>query len=233
MPSRHNSESMAKTPVWHDEYWLLLLQLYLRKPVGVKALYSHDLVGLSLELHIPPQALRARMQQIAVLQTRRIEHFWNAYSKEPRRLARAVRLLRSMSGFGAADEFYEGVQVEETFEKDFRPIAPPSGQTPAPLEERLTPVMLILILNLYFQLTPSTMVTDTPEIQQLARMLKLSPKEVVHVMDVYQACDPYLNRDEMILSPLLLPCQQQWQRFGNHEPTELEAFAEQLKEYFK
>jgi hypothetical protein len=101
-----------------------------------------------------------------------------------------------------------------------------------PLEERVTPVMLILILNLYFQLTPGTMVSGTPEVQQLAKTIKLTPAEVVQVMDIFQTCDPYLKRDELILSPLLLPCQQIWQRFGNHEPTEIAAFADQLKEYF-
>lgn len=216
---------MIKNTVWHDDYWLMLMHIYLHKPVGVKPLYNREMVELSLELHIPPQTLRARMQQIARLDTPRIERIWNTYSKDPRRLSRAVRLLRSMNGFGAADEFYNGVEVQETFEKDFRPITTDT-------EQKLTPAMLILILNLYFQLTPGTMVAETPEVQQLARLLKLKAAEVIQVMDIFQTCDPYLNRDEMIVSPLLLPCQQVWQRFGNHEPTELEAYAEQLKEYF-
>ena len=31
---------MAKHPLWNDDYWLLLLQLYQKKPMGVKPLYS-------------------------------------------------------------------------------------------------------------------------------------------------------------------------------------------------
>ncbi len=31
---------MAKHPLWNEEYWLLLLQLYQKKPMGVKPLYS-------------------------------------------------------------------------------------------------------------------------------------------------------------------------------------------------
>lgn len=27
-------------PLWSDEYWLLLMQLYQRKPAGIKPLYS-------------------------------------------------------------------------------------------------------------------------------------------------------------------------------------------------
>ncbi|MCR4920002.1 MAG: hypothetical protein K5928_09385 [Prevotella sp.] len=225
---------MARNTVWHDDYWLLLMQIYLRKPVGVKPLYSREMVDLGLELHIAPQALMAKMQQIARLDTPRIERIWRTYSGKPRKLERAASLLRSMNGFGAADEFYDGVEVQETFEKEFRPLVPTAhGAQPEKLEERLTPVMLILILNLYFQLTPATMVSNTPEVQQTARMLKLTPDEVVQVLDTYQACDPYLNRGMMMLSPLLLHCQQVWQRFGNHEPTELEGYAEQLREYFK
>ena len=225
---------MARNTVWHDEYWLLLMQIYLRKPIGVKPLYHRDMVNLGMELHITPQVLHAKMQQIARLETPRIERIWNTYSDSPKRLARAASLLRSMNGFGAADEFYDGVEVQETFEKDFRPIATPSpGKEPKALEERVTPMMLIMMLNLYFQLTPATMVTSTPEVQQMARMLKLSAGEVVQVLDTFQACDPYLNHNMMVLSPLLLPCQQVWQRFGNHEPTEVEAYAEQLSEYFK
>ena len=215
---------MAKKAVWHDDYWLLLMQAYLQRPVGVKPLYSRKMVELSLELHIAPEALQTRMQQIATLKTPRIEHIWNTYSTNPKRLARAVRLYRSMKGFGAASEFYDGVEVQETFERDFRPLAE---------DERFTPVILILILNLYFQLTPQTMVTQTPEVGQLARKVQLKAQDIVEVLDVYQICDPYLERSEVTFSPLLLPCQQMWQRMSDKEPQDLHALAEQLLEYFK
>ncbi|MBO7108692.1 MAG: hypothetical protein J6V97_01245 [Prevotella sp.] len=215
---------MAKKAVWHDDYWLLLMQAYLQRPVGVKPLYSRKMVELSLELHIAPEALQTRMQQIATLKTPRIERIWNTYSTNPKRLARAVRLYRSMKGFGAASEFYDGVEVQETFERDFRPLAE---------DDRFTPVILILILNLYFQLTPQTMVTQTPEVGQLARKVQLKAQDIVEVLDVYQICDPYLERSEVTFSPLLLPCQQMWQRMSDKEPQDLHALAEQLLEYFK
>ena len=93
-------------------------------------------------------------------------------------------------------------------------------------------MMLTIILDLYFQLTPQTMVANTPEVQQLARRLKLKPADVVQALEAFQTCDPYLNRNQMLLSPLVLPCQQIWQRFGNHEPNELSAYVEQLMDYF-
>jgi hypothetical protein len=128
-----------------------------------------------------------------------------------------------MRGYGHADEFYDGVEVNETFEKDFKPVS----------DSNMTPAMLILILDLYFRLTPITMVSETPEIQQLARLLKIKPKEVVEVMEVYQHCDPYLNKKDVMISPLLLPCNDIWRRFGNSDTEQLASFAEQLSEYFK
>ena len=215
---------MARNTSWHDDYWLLLMQAYLAKPAGVKPLYSRQMVELSLELHIAPEQLHERMMQIARLDTPRIERIWKTYSRYPKRLARAVGLLRSMKGFGAADEFYQGVEVQETFEQDFRPL---------PQHPELTPMMLIIILDLYYLLTPATMVAQTPEVQQLARLLRLNTADVVQVLEVFQICDPYLERNEVTLSPLLLPCQQVWQRMSDKEPQQLNAIAEQLKAYFQ
>jgi hypothetical protein len=215
---------MSKNATWQDDYWLLLLQLYLRKPEGVKPLYSRDMVNLSLELHITPQALQSRMQQIARLETPRIERYWKTYGDNPRRLARAVRLLREMKGFGAAGNFYDGVEIQETFEKDFRPLAE---------DQRFMPVMLILILNLYFQLTPATMISETPEVQELARLLKLKASDVAFILDIFQRFDPYLKRDEVIVTPLLQPCQQVWQRLAHMEPNALDAYAKELMEFFR
>ena len=215
---------MAKNTTWQDDDWLLLMQIYLRKPVGLKPQYCREMVDLSLELHIPPQVLFAKMCEIANLETPRVEHIWETYGNNPKKLARAARLLREMKGFGQANAFYDGVEVNETFERDWQPLAE---------NERMTPVMLILILDLYFHLTPITMVSETPEVQELARLIKVTPLEVVDAMDVFQHCDPYLNRRDMLVSPLLLPCSQVWQRFGNSDIEELTSFATQLKEYFR
>lgn len=219
-----NHALTSRSKNWHDDYWLLLMQLYLRKPTGVKPLYSRPLVQLSLELHIPPQELHARLQQIARLDTPRIERIWQEYSRNPKRLSRAVELLRGMMGFNSGGDFYDGVQVEETFERDFRPLAE---------EERLTPVALTLVLDLYFRLTPITMVAETPEVQQLARLLRVPADLVVEVLVVYQHCDPYLNRSAVIISRLLLPCQLMWQRYGNGDTVQLAALAEKLSDYYQ
>lgn len=215
---------MAKNSKWQDEYWLLLMQLYLQKPTGIKPMYSKAMVDLSLELHIAPQQLFNKMCQIANLETPRIEHIWEVYGQNPRKLKRAVNLLREMWGFNNALEFYEGVETIESFEKEFKPIAD---------DTTLTPMMLVLILDEYFRLTPITMVPETPEVQALAKMMRLKPQEVVDVMEAFQYCDPYLNRKDEMKGNLVLACQQVWRRFGNSEPQELASYAEQLKDYFE
>ena len=215
---------MAKNQKWQDDYWLLLLQMYLKKPVGVKPIYSKNMVDLSMELHIDPHILFNKMCEIANLETPRIERIWQDYGTNPRRLSRAASLLRQMKGFGNDHEFYEGVDVQETFERDFRPV---NSDSP------VTPVMLILILDLYFRLTPITMVAETPEIQELGRLIKLPAREIADIMDIFQHCDPYLNRKEVLFSPLFPACQDVWQRYGNSDTEQLASYARQLKEYFK
>ena len=214
---------MANKQLWQDDYWLLMMQAYLQKPVGIKPTYCREMVNLSLELHIAPEVLHERLGDIARLRTPRIERLWKEYSENPRRLKRAVSLLRQMTGFNTGGGFFEGVDIQETFERDFRPLAE---------DERLTPVMLTLILDLYFRLTPITMVAETPEVQELARLMRIPVSLVVSVLEVFLHCDPYLNRHDVTFSPLLLPCQQIWQRYGNGDTRELADYAEQLKAYF-
>ena len=215
---------MAKKQLWNDDYWLLLMQLYLRKPVGVKPLYSRELVSLSIELHIPPLQLYQRLNDIANLETPRIERIWKEYSQNPQRLTRAVRLLREMKGFNSAGDFFEGVAIEETFEGDFRPLAEDS---------RLMPFMLVMILDLYFRLTPITMVAETPEVQDLSRLMRIPAKLTVEVLLNYQHLDPYLRRQKQPDSVLLQSCRQIWERYANMETTQLAEYAEQLSAYFK
>lgn len=214
---------MAKNQQWQDDDWLLLMQLYLKKPVGIKPMYSKAMVDLALEIHIAPQILFKKMCEIANMETPRIERIWQEYSKNPSQLKRAVRLWRQMRGFGN-NLFYEGVDIQETFERDFRPVCEDSP---------VTPIMLIIILDQYFRLTPVTMVPETPEIRQIGSLMKISTKEIVDIMVLFQHCDPYLRRKDTVTSPLFPACQEIWQRYGNSDTEQLASYAQQLKEYFK
>jgi len=217
---------MAKNVKWQDDYWLPLMQVYLMKPVGMKPLYHRSMVELGMELHITPQVLFSRMCQLANMETPRIEHIWQTYGHNPRKLKRAVRLWREMRGYGNASEFYEGVELNETFEADFKAVSPSMS---------LTPVQLIMILDLYFRLTPVTMVAETPEVQELAHIIKIKPQEVSDVMAAYRQIDPYLRHKEekgIALEPYIEPCRAVWRRYGNSDLEALASFARQLHEYF-
>lgn len=209
--------------MWSDDYWPLLMQLFLKKPVGVKPLYSRPMVALSLELHIAPETLYRQMFRLRTLETPSLRHLWDTYGNSPRRLQKAADRLRRMEGLGNHAAFYDGVAVNETFERRFRPI---------PGHPSLTPAMLVMTLDLYFRLTPNTMVSDTPEVQQLARMMRVSPSDVTETMAVYQQYDPFLRRKQHAEGPLAAECKAVWDEFGNGEPETLSAFAAQLREYF-
>lgn len=214
---------MVTHPLWSDDYWLLLMQLYLRKPEGLKPVYSRPMVDLALELHIPPTFLHEQMFRLRHKQSPVLDLLWQTYGARPSKLAADVKKVRQMKGFGRSDEFYDGVRVTETFEKDFRPLT---------ANKELRPVSLVMILDLYFRLTPTTMVTETPEVQELACLLRVKPAVVVEVMDVFQFCDPYLNRDDLMITPYLGPCQEIWKRYGNDSLAHLSAQAAQLRDYF-
>ena len=208
---------------WNDEYWLMLMEVFLKKPIGLKPMYSHDMINLALELHFPPQYLYKKMFRLRQLDTPLIERLWGKYSRNPKLLAKEVNLLRQMNGFNNAEAFYEGVDVTETFEADFKPL---------PEHNDITPVMLIMALDLYFRLTPNTMVPETPEIVALAKRMGITPHRITEIMDAYMFCDPYLTNKGHADNALLAPCKEIWNKYGNGDPSQLASLAAQLNEYF-
>ena len=222
---------MARRPIWHDEYWLLLIKIFLKQPQGVKRLYSKDLIYVAMELNLPPAFLHQKMMQLRRIDTPRLQRIWDSYANNPRKLARGIKLLRQMNGFGTAGAVYKDVREVDTWHNDFKPVVTTGPATPD--EARLTPVMLIMILDLYFRLTPITMVPQTPEIIALAKLIHTTPEQIAAVMEVYRVCDPYIKGEEFIVSPLLSPCMAIWKRFGNEDPDKLAALAAQLKDYWE
>ena len=55
---------MAKKSNWNDDYWLLVVQLYLKKPVGLKPLYSKSMIDLCSEIHVSPSEVFSKMEAI-------------------------------------------------------------------------------------------------------------------------------------------------------------------------
>jgi len=215
---------MANQSQWQEDYWLPLLQLYLRKPVGIKPAYSRPMVLLALELNIPPKQLSEQMVTLDKRESASLQQLWKRFATHQKQLSHEVQTMREMRGFNHPKQFYEGVSKAETWQTDFRPLE---------VDSTLTPLHLIIILDLYFRLTPITMVSDTPEIKELASLLSLKPEKVAEVMCVFQLCDPYLNRMAFEVSNLFAACHDVWQRYGNLEPNVLAREAALMKEYFK
>lgn len=225
---------MANHVSWSEDYWLPLIQLYLKKPEGVKPMYSRSLVDLALHLHITPKYLYNKMFQLRQRATPMIRQLWDTYGTNPHKLAHGVRLLKKMDGFGNADAFYDGVETNATWEKDFLPA---DGWDLLPEQEKkgskeLKPVSLILILDLYFRLSPNTMTPSTPEIIHLGKLIKVQPALIVTIMRLFLGLDPCLSQPQETTHPLYPVCHEMWKRYGNQEPEVLAALAAQLKEYF-
>lgn len=215
---------------WNDELWPLVIQLYQKKPTGVKPMYSRDTVALALELHVPPQTLYQKMSQLRQQLTPTLSRLMDVYASHPKRLQQACQQLRQLRGMGNASQFYDDVEVNETFELDFKPVNARTAQmTGRPL---LTPVMLIMILDLYFRLIPATMIAETPEVRDLARLIDIDPQDVVDILEVYQYCDPFIKHTDTLFDPILPPCNKIWQRFANDDLSQLSNLALQLKAYF-
>ncbi|MFW9607108.1 MAG: hypothetical protein ACMV14_01545, partial [Prevotella sp.] len=77
---------MANHPLWQEEYWLPLMQLYLKKPVGVKAIYSRAMVELALELNIEPQFLYEQMFWLRQHSTPSLDLLWNKFINHAKKL---------------------------------------------------------------------------------------------------------------------------------------------------
>ena len=208
---------MANNTLWSDDYWLLLIQLYQKKPVGVKSEFSHPVVELGIELHIPPRTIYEQMCALEKRTTPSLQRLWEMYANNPKRLSRDIKRLKQMAGF------YEGVQTTPSFERDYRPIDNSSD---------ITPVMLVIILELYFALTPNTMVSETPEVLDMARLLSLKPEEIVRILEIYQTFDPILKRKAAEQSPIVDEAKRIWKRYYSEQPELLHTEADKLKLYF-
>lgn len=218
---------MAEHPLWNDDYWILVMQLYMRKPMGMKAMYARATVNLCLELHIPPEIIYEKMYALRRHDAPSLRRLWEKYSQDGRRLSRDARMVRRMCGFGTANAFFDGVQTSSPFEQLFMPIVG---------NEALKPVMLVIVLDLYFRLMPATMVADTPEVRQTARLMRIDANQVVQMLTLFRRLDPFLNGSgeaPTADTALMKACANIWQRYGNGNPQELSATAALMRYYFR
>lgn len=214
---------MAQQPIWHDAYWPLLIQLYMEKPVGMKPVYSKPLVDLGLELHVTPRYLRRMMAKLDEVASPSLKAMMASCKRNPKGFADMVARLKTMKGFGDEQAFFDGVEVVDGFEKDYKPVMQGSP---------ITPMMLVIVLDLYFRLTPQTMVAATPEVAELARLTRVKPGDIAAALRGFCCCDPCIKTSDAVEQPLLAACNDVWHRYGNLEQDKLSALACRLKDYF-
>lgn len=164
------------------------------------------------------------MFRLRDLDTPRLEALWERYARNPNRLAKGVRMLRQMKGLGSAGEFFDGVEtVVEPWESDFKE------------KDGIMPVKLIMILDLYFRLIPSTMVKETPEVRELARLIKMKEEEIVGLMKVFRSEEQGARSEEREArseGQEASVCGEVWKRWCE-SPEKLATYASQLREYFQ
>lgn len=217
---------MIDSPHWNDENLLFLMQLYLEEPVGLKPLYSRSLVNLSLDLHIEPQLILKKMQEIEESKdkTPSLKFLWDTYSDDKEKLDEAVRKIRKMRGFGKPEKFYKNVKTVSSFESMFLPI---EGY------KNIIPVMLIMVLKVYPTILPTAMEVTTPEIVDLSKLLGIKPKSVLKIMTTFLQCDPIMNRKKDEDDALYKACLEVWREYANDTPDKLRKKVEELKDYFE
>lgn len=214
---------MATKNKWSDQYWPLIIKAWLQKPEGTKSKDSKTVVDIANELRIDQDVICEKMTLLDKHESPLLQKLWKMYAKNPRRLNRDIKNLRQLSGFGDAEMFYEGVETARPVARIFLPVTPDS---------RMTPAILILILHVYFTLTPNCMVESTPEIIELAQLTKTPVEEIVKFMKVFQCFDPILQREPPVLSPIIHEAREIWEKYYELPQSRFDKDVEKIKEYF-
>lgn len=215
---------MANINKWNNDCWLLLMQSYMKKPVGLKPVGTKDMVELAMELHVTPKLLGEKMAELDKHESPSLQKIWCTYHDNTRRLNRDAKLVRKMMGFGDAGLFYEGVETDDSMCHSFLPVDKTTD---------LSPAMLTLVLRLYFSLTPGTMVENTPEVEELAQCMKTTQQSVVQALEMFQTFDPILKREPAPESPLKEQAKLLWNKYYNDAHDTLNKKANEIEAYFE
>lgn len=170
---------------WSTEESILVLDLYMNKPKGMKPATDETLVNLAQLLGRTPESLCRRMQKFQqwypvlpfdteeTLYNDENPAIWNDYFAQPRKAHK---------------------------------------EAPAILEEFCIDT---LVLNLYFQLIISTMNEKVPEVVELSKLVKRPAKAVADMLLSYASLDPFMKDTPTMnvsASPIQ---QQLWNRYAD------------------
>lgn len=174
-----------KAEQWTQEESVLVLDLYMSKPAGLKPVTNESLTHLAQLLGRTPEAVFRRMQK-----------FQQWYPVLP---------------FGMNEEIFQD-ENPAIWSEYFNQPKKVHSEAPAILDEWCAET---LVLNLYFQLIISTMNEKVPEVVELSKLVKRPAKEIVEMLYAYAALDPFLKTpqpSELAISPI---CHHLWNRYAD------------------
>lgn len=170
---------------WSTEESILVLDLYMNKPKGMKPATDETLVNLAQLLGRTPESLCRRMQKFQqwypvlpfdteeTLYNDENPAIWNDYFAQPRKA---------------------------------------HNEAPAILEEFCIDT---LVLNLYFQLIISTMNEKVPEVVELSKLVKRPAKAVADMLLSYASLDPFMKDTPTMNTSASPIQQQLWNRYAD------------------
>ena len=174
-----------RTEQWSKEESILVLNLYMTKPIGLKAADSDPVVNLAQLLGRTPEALCRRMQ-------------W-------------FRQWYPVLPFDADENIYTD-ENPAIWSDYFNRPQKARREAPAILKEFCIGT---LTLNLYFQLIISTMNEKVPEVIALAKLVKRPIKTVVSLLHDYASLDPFLKGNQPEPRPVSPVTRLLWERYAD------------------
>ncbi len=174
---------------WTKEESILVLDLYFKKPAGMKKKDSPQILDLANTIGRTPNAVYRKMYgflrwypTIPLLFYDEVEDendpfqpFWNEYFLDPKKLNRDAKAILS----------------------DIR--------------------VYTLTLYLYFHLVPNTMAPKVPEVVALAKLVKRSPAFIVEILHNYLSCDPFMRgKATQASTTLQKTCRLIWERYDKN-----------------
>lgn len=174
-----------KAEQWTKDESILVLDLYMEKPKGMKNVECEKVICLAQLLGRTPESLCRRMQK-----------FQQWYPVLP---------------FDTTDDLY--VDEDPAIWNEYF-LCPQKAhqEAPAILDEFCAGT---LVLNLYFQLIINTMSEKSPEVNEVAKLTKRSAASIVNMLYGYASMDPFLKESPTPNQPLSSICTQLWTRYAD------------------
>lgn len=194
-----------KAVKWTKEESILVLDLYFKKPVGMKKKDSLQIFDLAKTIGRTPNAVYRRMYD-----------FLRWYPTIP--------LL-----------FYDDMEDEnDSFQPFWNEYFLDSKKLHKDAESFLSDIRVYtLTLYLYFHLIPDTMAPKVPEVVALAKMVKRPPAFIVEILHNYLSCDPFMcGKVPQASCTLQKICRLIWERYDKNA-SKLTAATEYITAYYK